>query len=568
MRDTVIPRLGVSLYQTARYARAGGVCALGVAALLLAPQCRAQATNAEEEAIQPTADVALDGHVLFRVRGISAFPAETRAQAIADRVETVAADAIISPDSLQTVDSTDRSSIMAGDSLLMSVFDADASLEGVGRPAVAELYKRRIAEAITAYRRDRSSAALVRATSRASVATLLLLIALFVVVWTSRRLRAWAERSLQSKVEALWGPSLKFLPSDRLWPSLYAALRVVRTMVVLLLTYVYADYILNLYPWTRPLGNRLLEILINPPRTLGTAFLEALPNLVFVAILAVVVRYGIKLLRLFFESIDNHTLVFDRFDPDWAMPTYRLVRTLVIAFALVVAYPYLPGSDTDAFKGISLFIGVIFSLGSTSAIANVIAGYSLTYRRAFKIGDRVRIGDAYGDVAEIRLQVTHVRTIKNEEVIIPNSEILNSQVINYSSLARQRGLILHTEVGIGYEVPWRQVEAMLLMAAKNTTELQLEPAPFVYQRSLRDFSVQYELNVYTDQPQAAARLYTMLHRNILDVFNEHGVQIMTPSYESDPEDPKVVPKEKWFLSPASPSAPTAEIRSAQVTTTV
>ncbi|MGH7335326.1 MAG: mechanosensitive ion channel family protein, partial [Candidatus Rokuibacteriota bacterium] len=176
-------------------------------------------------------------------------------------------------------------------------------------------------------------------------------------------------------------------------------------------------------------------------------------------------------------------------------------------------------------------------MGSSSAISNVIAGYTMTYRRTFKVGDRVKIGDVIGDVIEMRLQVTHVRSLKNEEVIVPNSLILNSQVVNYTSLARTQGLILHTTVGIGYETPWRQVEAMLLAAAERTPGLLQDPRPFVLQTSLGDFAVNYELNVYCGDPQLMMPLYTAVHRNVLDVFNEYGVQIMTPSYEADPEQP-------------------------------
>jgi small-conductance mechanosensitive channel len=166
------------------------------------------------------------------------------------------------------------------------------------------------------------------------------------------------------------------------------------------------------------------------------------------------------------------------------------------------------------------------------------------------VGDRIRVGDVLGDVVAMRQQVTLLRTPKNEEVIIPSSMILSSHVINYSSLAREKGLILHTTVGIGYETPWRQVEAMLIEAANRAEGLLREPPPFVLQKSLGDFCVTYEINVYCDRPQEMAKLYTALHRNILDVFNEHGVQIMTPAYEGDPEQPKVVPKEQWYAAPA------------------
>jgi small-conductance mechanosensitive channel len=185
----------------------------------------------------------------------------------------------------------------------------------------------------------------------------------------------------------------------------------------------------------------------------------------------------------------------------------------------------------------------------------MVAGYSMTYRRAFRVGDRVKIGDVVGDVTDIRLQVTTVKTLKNEEVVIPNATILASEIVNYSALATDQGLILHTTVGIGYEVPWRQVEAMLLLAAKRTPGLLEEPRPFVLQKALADYAVSYELNVYCSDPRQMMSLYTELHRSIQDVFNEYGVQIMTPSYEADTPDPKVVPKDRWYAAPAVPPAP-------------
>jgi small-conductance mechanosensitive channel len=217
-----------------------------------------------------------------------------------------------------------------------------------------------------------------------------------------------------------------------------------------------------------------------------------------------------------------------------------------------VAYPYVPGSQSDAFKGISLFLGLIVSIGSSSIIANIIAGYSLAYRRPFKIGDRVKINDTVGDVMEMRILVARLRSLKNEEIVIPSTSILNGEVTNYSTLAAEQGLILHTTVGIGYETPWRQVEAMLKLAADRTPGLLREPAPYVLQKSLGDFAVNYELNVHCDDPKQMMPLYSALHRSILDVFNEYGVAIMTPAYESDPEEPKLVPRDRWYAEPAAP----------------
>jgi len=262
-------------------------------------------------------------------------------------------------------------------------------------------------------------------------------------------------------------------------------------------------------------------------------------------VIYLVARYILKLGKLLFNGIHSGAFEIKGFDPDWAMPTYKIFRILVIAFSVIVAYPYIPGSGSSAFKGISVFMGVLFSLGSSSFISNLIAGYSMTYRRAFKKGDRIKAGDQTGFVEEQEILVTRLRTVKNEEVIIPNSVLLNSNITNYSIKARENQLILHTTVGIGYETPWRMVDAMLLLAADRTEGLLKDPPPFVLKLALGDFAVTYEINAYCGDATRVSWYYSALHQNILDVFNENNVQIMTPSYEADPEIPKVVPRDQW-----------------------
>jgi small-conductance mechanosensitive channel len=316
------------------------------------------------------------------------------------------------------------------------------------------------------------------------------------------------------------------------------------------MAYLFAQYTLTLFPSTRPIGMRLASYLLDPLRTLGQQFVDELPSLMFLLVIFVLTRFVLRLLKFSFAAIGSGAVHVSGFEPQWAAPTYRLVRVGVIAFALVIAYPYIPGSESEAFKGLSIFAGVLFSIGSSSFIANYMAGYTLIYRRLFAVGDRVKIGDIVGEVLETRVQVTRIRTYKNEEVIIPNSSILTSEVTNFTSLASKRGLILHTMVGIGYEVPWRQVEGMLLTAAERTEGVLKDPKPFVLQTGLGDFAVTYEINAYVGTTQDIAGRYNELHGHILDVFNEHGVQIMTPAYEGDPPEPKVVPRERWHTTPS------------------
>jgi small-conductance mechanosensitive channel len=386
----------------------------------------------------------------------------------------------------------------------------------------------------------------------AALATVVLLVTASLGRRLVHLLRAAFERRYRTRIESLEGRSLNIVKVEQIWRAMTGLLNLIWAIGIAVMVVAYLNYTLALFPWTRSAAGSLLTITVDPLRTLGLGLIGTIPNIVFLVILVFVTRGALKIIKILFDGLASGTVKVSGFEAEWSLPTYRLVRLLVIALAVVVAYPYIPGSDSNAFKGVSLFMGIIFSLGSSSLIGNFIAGYSMTYRRAFRIGDRVKIGEHVGDVEQVRLLVTHLRTPKNEEVIVPNSNILSSDVVNYSTLARERGVILHTTVGIGYETPWRQVEAMLIEAAGRTPGLQPQPAPFVLQKALGDFCVTYEINVYCDNPQAMAMLYTELHRNILDIFNEYGVQIMTPAYEGDPEQPKVVPKDQWYLAPARP----------------
>ncbi len=504
----------------------------------------------ESVAEQATAPVILDGVTLFEVRGVSAYPAERRAADIASRIAAVAADRSIPAESLQIRDTPEATELVAGGRRLLAILDADARLEGASRQVLAQVYQGRVAEAIGRFRRDREGSVLLRSAARALAATLALILGLWIGRRILRRVRTTMDQRYRSRVRGLQFHSLEIVRAEQLWQGLHRALGMTAGLIAFLGVYLYLDYVLLLFPWTRALGNSLASTLLEPLATIGAGAVRFLPDLVFLVILALLTRYLLKLMRLFFRGVGEGTLTLSWFEADWAKPTERMVRILVIAFALVVAYPHIPGSGSEAFKGITLILGLLFSLGSPSVISNMVAGQSLAFRRAFKVGDRVKVGEHIGDVAQMRLLTTYLRSPKNELIVIPNALILNAEVVNFSSLAREPGLILHTIVGIGYQTPWRQVEAMLLEAARRTPGLLPQPAPFVLQKNLGTFAVDYEINAYCDDPRVMFPLYSVLHRNIQDVFNEYGVQIMTPAYEGDPERPKIVPQEQWYAAPA------------------
>jgi small-conductance mechanosensitive channel len=501
-----------------------------------------------------TAAVVLDGVILMRVRGASSLPPGQRARAIENRLRSVAANPTVAVDSFRAVDGEGMTRILAGQTVIMTVTDADASLEQAGRVELATVHIQRLREAVIDYRAARSPGALRRAAVRGVVGTLIALVTIVALRWFWRWVDGLLTRRYRGRVASVGIQSFEVLRAEQIWRVLQTGLLGFRALIILAIALTYVGFMLALLPWTRGLSQGMLTFALDPLQVMASGLVANIPSLVFLTVLFVSVRLGLRLIRLFFDAVGQGAVTLANFEPEWADPTYKIARIAVVAFALVVAYPYIPGSDTDAFKGVSLFIGVLFSLGSSTAIANIIAGYMLTYRRALKIGDRVKIGETIGDVVETRLQATHLRSFKNEEVIIPNSQILAAEVLNYSSLARDHGLILHTEVGIGYDTPWRQVEAMLFAAAERTEGLSGQARPFILVKRLGDFAVTYELNVYCSNVKAMAKLYTALHRNILDVFNEHGVQIMTPAYEGDPPEPKIVPKDHQYAAPASAEA--------------
>ena len=541
-------------------ARRFGSSLLLVMILLLPPVVHAQSkveiTNAEssvEFENEDTAPVVVNGEASFRVVGISTYPAERRAGEIAGRIEALAQDPSFDPGALLAEDVGDYHQILpgAGRKPILRVLEADASFEGVLRTVLAESIKTSIAESIQNYRHDHKPAVLIKNALYALAGALLLVALLYGLFWCFRRLDGFLESRFKLRMQNLEARSQKIFEGEQIWHRLQGALGLLRTLIVLFLVYAFTNFALSLFPQTRYLANSLFQFVVAPLGDMVDAFINFIPSLVFLVVLFYITRYGLKVVQSVFAAIDARRLQFKGFEAEWAWPTYRIARLLIIVFALVIAYPYIPGSDSAAFQGISILLGILFSLGSTSVISNVIAGYTMTYRRAFRIGDRVKIGTTVGDVMEMRVLVTHVKTPKNEEVVIPNSTILNGEVTNYSTMAREPGLILHTIVGIGYDVPWRQVEAMLLLAAERTEGFLEEPKPFVRQKSLGDFAVNYEINAYCGDATQMMKLYSEMHQNIQDVFNENGVQIMSPAYRGDPAEPKIVPKEQWYTSPAT-----------------
>ena len=307
---------------------------------------------------------------------------------------------------------------------------------------------------------------------------------------------------------------------------------VIKWSLISILVYFYLAISFELYPATQYLTNNLLQIIYIPLKKFGTAFLNYLPNLLVILAIYFLFRFTIKGLKFIFDDIKNDKLKIRGFYPDFANPTFKITRGLLYILMIVLIYPYLPASDSNIFRGASVFVGILISIGSSNALSNVIAGILLTYMRSFRINDRIKIGDLSGDVIEKSLLNIKLRTPKNEEITIPNSTVLSSNTINFTTNSIDKGLILHSTITLGYDVDWEKVYATLIEAALKTNLVLKDPSPFVLQTSLDDFYVSYQLNIYTNHANKKNLILSELHENIQNMCNENGIEILSPHYNS------------------------------------
>jgi small-conductance mechanosensitive channel len=491
------------------------------------------------------APVKLDGNVLFNLRGVSSYPAETRASEVSKRIKKAAADYSIRPEMVKIVKEENHSEIYAGNIMIVWLFDADAAVESVRRDVLAETIELSIKSAIEQYRSERSRPVIVKHIKQAAIATVILMAILLILLWVIRLIDSALQSRIRKKIDSVENISFNLIKSNQIWRIFHVLIKTLRIFIILVITGFFIDYVLSLFPWTNAFSKYTLKLVLDPIQEFGTDFINYIPKFVFLLFIYFITKYVLKLIKLFFRGIEEGNILLKDFNPEWAMSTFKIVRLFIVAFTVVIAYPYIPGSDSVAFKGVSVFVGVLFSLGSSSFISNIIAGYTMIYRGAFKKGDRIEIDNQIGIVEEQKLMVTRLRSYKNEEIVIPNSVLVNSKIVNYTVRAKDLGLVIHTIVGIGYETPWRQVDAMLKLAANRTEGILKNPPPFVLKKALADFAVNYEINGYCQDIANINGIYSALHQNILDVFNENDVQIMTPSYVADTEIPKVVPKDQW-----------------------
>jgi small-conductance mechanosensitive channel len=432
---------------------------------------------------------------------------------------------------------------------VMGILTDDLDREsGETLKAAADQATAQLRIALNARAQQRHWRVLFKSIGATIAATLIALLGLWLLARGGRRLRKLMARtaSAQSQRIKLGGID----PEPALKSLVRGTVRLLFWGAAIALVYLWLTFVLLRFPYSQPWGEQLGRFLTNVFATLGTGFLQAMPGIFTVVVVFVLTRIAARVVGGIFRRVEDGDLNLPWLDPDTARATRRLVTVLIWILGLTVAYPYIPGSSTEAFKGISVFVGLMLSLGSAGMVNQVMSGLVVIYSRALRPGEFVCIGDDTGRVTEVGLLSTKILTRKREEIIIPNAVLVGTKTVNYSRHASKMGAGVGTTITIGYDAPWRQVHAMLLQAAAQTKGLREDPAPRVWQKALSDFYVEYELVVSLDQPEERVPVLSELHKHIQDAFNEQGVQIMSPHFENQPHNKVWVPKSQWFPQPA------------------
>ena len=488
--------------------------------------------------------------VVLRARVLGRRPIE-RAIGAARILDDLVADRVTGPVESRSIDG--GSLITVGSRVVMGLALPDIDeLSGETLPAVTAQTVARLQQALQEAADARVPGVLLRGAGLAAAG---LALGLF-LLWAIGKSRRFFARKLDSIAEQTLSKTgiadLVALRASRLLDFQRAFVTMVTVGLQLVVLYSLVTFDLQQFPYTRPWGETLSGFLLATIGTLGLGIVNGIPGVFTVLLILLLARVTTKLLALWFNSIEQGRIQVQWIYPETAVPTRRLATALVWMFALVVAYPYMPGSGTDAFKGVSVFLGLMLTLGSSGIVSQIMSGFMITYSRALRLGDFVRIGEVEGTVVHLGMLSTKIKTLMREEVTVPNAVVVSQTTTDYSRLADTEGVLTPTSVTIGYDAPWRQVHALLVMAAERTPGLRRAPKPHAFQTGLEDFYVRY--TVYVSLMRQEDRLVTMnaLQENIQDVFNEYGVQIMSPNYMLDPAAPKVVAKNDWFAAPARP----------------
>jgi small-conductance mechanosensitive channel len=463
---------------------------------------------------------------------LGSFSTKDRAEAITQKIQELTDIYNFNADTLKLLKDDASIDIVCGESIIISITENDALWNNSSKQETAENYKEIIINAVNHYHSETSIISILKKIGLALLILILVVVLIFYInklfVWSSKKIEAQEDQ----KIKGIKIKNYTLFDAKRQVNALLFVTKLIKWFLILLIVYIAIPLFFGIFPGTKNFATTLFGYILDPAKKIGLGLWHYLPNLITILVIIFVFRYVFRALNFLKTEVEKGNLEINGFYKDWANPTYQIIKVIVFAFMVIVIFPYLPGSDSPIFQGVSVFLGFLFTFGSAGSLSNVMAGLVLTYMRLFKIGDRVKIGDVTGDVIEKSLLVTRVRTTKNEIISIPNSTVMSSHTINYSSDAPDKGLIIHTTVTLGYDVPWRDVQTTLIDAALKTDLILKEPSPFVLQTSLDDFYVSYQINAYVREANKQATIYSNLHQNIQDLCNERGIEILSPHYRA------------------------------------
>ena len=475
--------------------------------------------------------VVADGDTLFYLytkRG--GYTPQQRAQMTGSAIEELGRRFNLRPDSVSVDHSDIVSDLMYGNKVLLSLTDQDALWEGVSRDSLANERRQNVVDKLHEMKAEHG---IWRMAKRILYFVLVIVGQYFLfrlTNWLFRKLKVRILRLKDTKIKPVSIQGYELLDAQKQANLLVFLASVGRYILMGLQLLFTVPLIFIIFPQTEGLAYRLLGYIWNPIRGIFVGIIDYIPKLFTIIVIWYAVKYLVRFVLYLAREVEGGRLKINGFYPDWAMPTFHIIRFLLYAFMIAMIYPYLPGSNSGVFQGISVFVGLIVSLGSSTVIGNIIAGLVITYMRPFKIGDRIQLNDTTGNIIEKTPLVTRIRTPKNEVGTVPNSFVMSSHTVNYSTSAREYGLIIHSEVSIGYDIPWRKVNELLIDAALNTPGVVDDPRPFVLETSLSDWYPVYQVNAYIKEADKMPQIYSNLHQNIQDKFNEAGIEIMSPHY--------------------------------------
>ncbi len=486
--------------------------------------------------------VPFDVDTLFYVYGnLGASTAEQRAEFIEKNIRKLEKEVTFEADSIKIIVDESNLLITYQDLIIMGVTEQQAKSLGYPKEEIAQEYRGIIIDAIKAQRLNNIWIVLLKQIGLG----LFILAATFFVIKYLLKLFRWFIGYIRDKKDKTIKILYFILDADKQISLLTIILKIIRVILLLIILYVCLTTFFGIFPQTKGISDTLLGYIINPMKKVWYSFVDFLPDLFSIIVIIVIFRIVFKVLKTIAEKVEDGSITFKGFYRDWAIPTYNITKVILFVLMLIFIFSHLPFSDNRAFQGVSVFLGVLFSLGSTSIISNIVSGLVITYMRPFKVGDRIKMGEHLGNVVEKTPLVTRIKTPKNELITIPNGSIMTAQTVNYSESAKEYGLILYSTVTMGYDVPWPKVHELLIEAGLKTPNVLHDPKPFVLQLALDDFYCSYQINVYTREANQMSNIYSDLNKNIQDIFNREGLELLSPHYRAQRDGSEIViPKEQ------------------------